>query len=292
MSLKVDIAANKPYEEMEAEFLPNLLEYYKYPEKYAMEPFRIFGNLYYVGDKKVCCHLVDTEDGLILFDTGYAHTMHILIRNIRTLGFSPEDIKIIIHSHGHFDHFGCSRRMKALYGSKIYMGEPDVERLKINPRSALMELSPEPYGPIPETDVALKDGDIIRLGKTSIRCVAAPGHTEGVMAFFFHATDGVLNKRVGYWGGIGFFTMHRAYLEKYGLPLDLPKRLGETIQKLRTEYADITIGNHPANNRTVEKYACMCRNPSENPFLDSSVWNELLDIMQEKLDDFMEKKYG
>lgn len=291
MHLGVDIPANRPYDEMEASFVPNLLDYYMYPEKYAIAPFQIFGNLYYVGDQKVCCHLVDTGTGLILFDTGYAHTMHLLIRNIKALGFRPEDIKIIIHSHGHFDHFGCSVRMKELYGCKIYMGEPDVERLKINPRTALMELSPEPYGPIPETDVAIKDGDIISLGNTSIRCVAAPGHTEGVMAFFFQATDGTTKKQVGYWGGVGFFTMHRAYLKKYGLPLDLPARLGETIKNLRAEDVEITLGNHPANNKTIERRKYMCEHPTENPFLDSSVWVELLDVMEEKLSDFIVKKY-
>ena len=291
MSLKIDFIPNKPYCEMEAEFVPNLLDYYSFPEKYELEPFKIFGNLYYVGDKKVCCHLVDTGNGLILFDTGYAHTMHLLIRNIRKLGFHPKDIKIIIHSHGHFDHFGSSRRLKELYGCKIYMGKPDVDRLIINPKTALMELSPEPYAAIPETDVPLNDGDIISLGSTKIRCVSAPGHTEGVMAFFFDVSDGTEIKRVGYWGGIGFFTIHRPYLIKYGLPLDLSKRLAETILKLRKERADITIGNHPANNKTVERYNYMREHPSENPFVDATVWGEQLDVMHARLDDFIAKNY-
>jgi len=291
MSLKIDVIPHKPYSEMETEFVPNLLDYYAYPEKYYLEPFKIFGNLYYVGDKKVCCHLVDTGNGLILFDTGYAHAAHLLIGNIYKLGFNPKDIKIIIHSHGHFDHFGASRRIKELYGSKIYMGKADVERLKTNPRCALMELSPEPYAAIPETDVSLNDGDIVSLGNTQIRCVSAPGHTEGVMAFFFEVEDGTERKQVGYWGGVGFFTIHQAYLKKYDLPLDLKYRLGETIIKLRKESPDITIGNHPANNKTVERYYYMCKNPSENPFVDSSVWQEQLDVMQLKLDDFIAKNY-
>lgn len=291
MGLKIDIIPHKPYSEMEAEFVPNLLDYYAYPENYELEPFKIFGNLYYVGDKKVCSHLVDTGSGLILFDTGYAHTLHLLIRNIRKLGFNPEDIKIIIHSHGHFDHFGASKRLKDLYGCKIYMGKLDVERLKINPKTALMELSPEPYAAIPETDVSINDGDVICLGKTIIRCVSASGHTEGVMAFFFDVSDGIVNKQVGYWGGVGFFTIHRPYLIKYGLPLDLPKRLGETIVKLRKESPDITIGNHPANNKTVERYYYMSEHPLENPFVDASVWDEQLDVMQVKLNDFIANNY-
>ncbi len=291
MDFRIAMILHKPYDEMIAGFLPNLLNYYKHPEEYTLEPFKIFGNLYYVGDRQVCCHLIDTGDGLILFDSGYAHTAHLLVRSIRKLGFDPADIKIIIHSHEHFDHFGASQRLKELYGCKVYMGKAGVERLKANPEAALMHLSPEPYGPIPETDVSIDDGDIITLGNTSIRCVNAPGHAEGVMAFFFDVTEGADTKRVGYWGGVGFLTIHRAHLIKYGLPLDMAKKLGATIQRLRGEYADVTIGNHPANNKTVERALYMHENPSENPFLDASVWEEQLDIMQVKLDDFIAKNY-
>ncbi|MBO5755315.1 MAG: MBL fold metallo-hydrolase [Clostridia bacterium] len=291
MHFPMEILPHKTYAEMAAGFLPNLLGYYEDPEKYALPPFRIFGNLYYVGDKQVCCHLVDTGDGLILFDTGYAHTMHLLLRSIKTLGFRPEDIKIIIHSHGHFDHFGSSARLKALYGCKIYMGRADAERLRVNPRAALMELSPEPYGPVPETDVALEDGDVIALGNTRVRCVSAPGHTEGVMAFFFDAIQGETTKQVGYFGGVGFFTIYREHLEKYGLPLTLPLSMKETIEKLKREHPEITIGNHPANNKTVERYAYRKEHPSENPFLDASVWEENLRVLEIRLQDFLSKNY-
>ena len=57
-------AANDPYPQVEANFIPNLQDFYDNPEKYALAPFQIFGNLYYVGDKKVCMHLIDTGDGL------------------------------------------------------------------------------------------------------------------------------------------------------------------------------------------------------------------------------------
>ena len=90
------------------------MDFYNHPEKYVIKPFRIFGNLYYVGDKKVCSHLIDTGDGLILIDTGYQHSQHLLIESIYSLGFDPRDIKIIIHSHGHFDHF-CALFTAARY---------------------------------------------------------------------------------------------------------------------------------------------------------------------------------
>ena len=71
----------KTFEESQTNFLPALSDYYAHPEAYRLEPFCIFGNLYYVGDKKVCCHLIDTGDGLILFDTGYGHDTPFLLEN-------------------------------------------------------------------------------------------------------------------------------------------------------------------------------------------------------------------
>ena len=70
-----------------------------------IEPFRIIGNVYFVGTYPASSHLIDTGEGLILIDTGYGPEGAFLMENIRTLGFRLEDIKIIIHSHGHYDHF-------------------------------------------------------------------------------------------------------------------------------------------------------------------------------------------
>ena len=65
-----ELGTNKPYQELMDGFLPALADYYQNPTTYNIPPFCIFGNLYYVGDKKVCMHLIDTGEGLVLFDTG------------------------------------------------------------------------------------------------------------------------------------------------------------------------------------------------------------------------------
>ena len=69
-------------------------------------PFKIIGNLYFVGSYCQSSHLIDTGDGLILIDTGYPQNLYLLINSIYKLGFSPYDVKYIIHSHGHYDHGG------------------------------------------------------------------------------------------------------------------------------------------------------------------------------------------
>ncbi|MBQ3866877.1 MAG: MBL fold metallo-hydrolase [Clostridia bacterium] len=291
MSLGVHLGTNKPFEVVEGNFLKNLTDFYRFPEKYYLDPFRIAGNLYYVGDRKVCMHLIDTEEGLVLFDSGYQHTVHQLFYSIEKLGFSPKDVKMVIHSHGHFDHFGGGAAFRGLFGAELALSRADAERLKVNPRAALMEYSPLPYARIPEADRLLDDGDVITMGSTSIRCRLAPGHTEGTMAFFFNVRDEGKDLEAGYLGGIGFLPLYRAFLKKYDLPGDMQERMRATIGRMREEHPDITLGNHPNHNGTLEKRDYMLSHPGKNPFKDGTVWTEMLDQLEARLNDFQEKGY-
>lgn len=291
MSLGVKMAENIPFHELERQFLPSLEDYYRHPARFYVKPFQIFGNLYYIGDKKVCSHLLDTGDGLIVFDSGYSHAVHLLLHSIWSLGFDPRTIKYVIHSHGHFDHFGGGEALRDLFGCKLLLSKADAARMKANPRSALMEYSPTPYAGIPSHDHELEDDEVIALGNASIRCALAPGHTEGTMAFFFDALDGPQSLRVGYFGGVGFLSLYKAFLEKYSLPSDMQEQLKATLTKLRREQVDITIGNHPSHNGTLEKRGYMLEHPKENPFVDPTVWPELLDAIGNRLDDFQNKGY-
>jgi len=98
---KASLSVPKPHQPNFERFLEGLKDFYLHPANYFLEPFQIFGNLYYIGDKKVCSHLIDTGDGLIVFDTGFRNAMHMQLESIRRLGFDPKDIKYIIHSHEH-----------------------------------------------------------------------------------------------------------------------------------------------------------------------------------------------
>ena len=96
------------------------------PWLYDTEPFHIADNLYYVGNTSVSSHLIDTGEGLLLLDTTYQQTGYMLLESIRKLGFDPADIRWILHSHGHIDHFGATRMLVEKYGCKTYMPEADI----------------------------------------------------------------------------------------------------------------------------------------------------------------------
>lgn len=272
----------KPYEASQLSHK----DYFAHPENYRVEPFRIFGDLYYVGDRKACPHLIDTGAGLILIDTGYGHEAAFLMENIRTLGFRVEDVKIIIHSHGHYDHFGATQAIKDISGAQVYMSRVDTELLRQMPERALVHHSCVPGAAIPWPDVEVEDGDHIRLGNTDIRCVLSPGHTFGTLSFFFDVSDGVETKRVGYLGGAGFVTIYKAYCARYGLPQTKNECMKQTIEKLYDEPVDITLGNHPAQNNTLGKRQWMVEHPGENPFINPACWRMLLDRLRANCAEF------
>ena len=286
------ISSAPTYEEAMGGFVPGMAAFYRDPIPYAADPFQIFGNLYYVGDRMVCMHLIDTGDGLILFDCGYGHTTAMIEDSIRKLGFDPADLKWIIISHGHFDHFGSGNVLRERYGCRIAMSAVDTAWLRQNPRLALLHCGPCPEDPICWPDRELKDGDILTLGRTAIRCAAAPGHTYGTLAFFFEATDGTASKTVGYWGGAGFLTMYGDYCREYGLPVGKDRAMLQTLKDLSREHPEITLGNHPGQNATLEKHQWMLEHPEENPFLNPETWPILLKTMEEKLAEFMNNGFG
>ena len=137
----------------------------------------------------------------------------------------------------------------------------------------------------------MEDGDHIRLGNTDITCVLSPGHTCGTMTFFFDAVEDGKPLRVGYLGGAGLLTVYKDFCKKFDLPLNKSQMLRNTLHMLKGYHMDIMLGNHPSQNRTLEKRQWMLDHPGENDFLDPSAWPEFLAAQLTRLDDFDAKGY-
>nr|AIA11603.1 SubclassB3_beta_lactamase [uncultured bacterium] len=91
-----------------------------------VEPFRIIGNIYYVGATEVSSFLITTPEGHILLDSGFAETVPLIQANLKKLGFKIEDVKILINSHAHYDHAGGLADLKELTGAKLMASEADA----------------------------------------------------------------------------------------------------------------------------------------------------------------------
>ena len=282
---------NKPYNEVEKVIVNNCQDYLKDPNRSFIAPFKIVGNLYYVGDKSVCAHLIDTGSGLILFDAGYEHTIHLLENSIKELGFKLNDVKWLIISHGHFDHFGACNEFRKKYGVKTFMSKIDAEMLRKNPSAGLLDMYKNSNAALPIIDYEFNDNEVLTLGNTKIKCVISKGHSPGTSSFFFDVFDGDKTYKVGYFGGVGLLTLYKDFLKKYDLPISLRNDFLETLNNLKGKTVDITLGNHPSHNHTLEKRDKMLKNESENPFINPSEWDENLKILKEDYLEFIKKGY-
>lgn len=257
-----------------------------------VKPFKIFGNLYFVGTEPASTHLIDTGDGLILIDTGYQHSLYLVLNNIWELGFSPYDIKYLVHTHGHIDHIGGTAALVKLTGAKTFIGEADKDyvngRLDLTYAKELNMTFSETF----EADVLLNDGDIIKLGNTEIYCVATPGHTPGAMSFFFDVTDGTETFRAGLHGGMGINTMAASFLDKYNLSYACRADFLKAMDRLNEEKVDIFLGNHMQHNHTLERREKVIAG-DKYAFVNKTEWVEynefckqnLLDMIKKEIDD-------
>ena len=249
-----------------------------------VKPFRIFGNLYFVGTQPASSHLIATEEGLILLDTGYPQMLYLVLENIRALGFDPHDVKYIIHSHGHYDHLGGTKAMTELFpGIVTYLGADDIPyadgTLDLTWAKELGYVYYEAFTP----DVAMHDGDIVKLGSTEILCLSTPGHSPGTMSFFFDVTENSRTLRAGMHGGVGILSMGKKFLDEYGLSYDCRDKFFAGLERLKKEHVDIQLGNHVDNNDTLGKGAKLAENPAENPFIAPEEWGKFLDYRRDLL---------
>lgn len=253
-----------------------------HPWEGYVKPFRIFGNLYFIGTRPASTHLIDTGDGLILIDPGYPLSLYLVLENMRELGFSPYDIKYIINTHGHYDHCGATRALAELTHAKTFLGAADLSFVNGDTALHLAGVKSDPVCCFQEfftPDVLLREGDHVTLGNTDILCREAPGHTPGTMAFFFNVTDGTRTLRAAMHGGVGMNSMNRAFLQEYGLTTETRDQFVPAILKFIEEPVDIHLGNHVGNNDTVGKSLQMTE--EYNPFIDPTAWKRFL---QQRID--------
>lgn len=260
------------------------------PRSKWVDPFKIFGNLYYVGDQVVSCHLLETLDGLILFDTAFPFTADLLIERIRMLGFKPEHIKHIIHTHEHIDHIGATYDLIHRFGALTYLHKDAAETFRIHPHHTEIQSSKSPNAALFVPDIEIDNGDILNIGDIEISCLHTPGHSAGATSFFFNLKEGKRSVSVGLCGINGTLTLHAGRLFKYGIPLASRDQYVASIKKLRDMDIDITLDTHPRPEGILVKREAQLVNPSSNPFIDKMAWNKTLDDYEERFKAFLEQE--
>jgi metallo-beta-lactamase class B len=216
--------------------------YAQFSDAYSqpVEPFRIVGNIYYVGALNIASYLITTPQGHILIDSGMTEMHDGIISSIERLGFKVSDVRILLASHAHFDHIEGHALMQRRTGAQVVAMTGDAEALESgHDSSALGATGWEPV----KVSRRLKDGDTVSLGGTTLRAIHAPGHTPGATIWMTTVED------VGRRYNVAFFTTTTPNPE---VPLDNPRHktvvedTRNTFRKLKAEREpDIVLVGHP-----------------------------------------------
>jgi metallo-beta-lactamase class B len=149
----------------------------------AIEPSKIFDNVYAIGNLGTVAYAITTSEGIILLDSLNANQLDsVLLPGLRKAGLDPAQVKLVVVAHGHADHFGGSPYFQQ-HGAHVAMSAGDWDFVAPKPGA------PTKGPPPPQRDIALVEGHPVALGDEAVIPVLTPGHTPGSMGFFFKVKD-------------------------------------------------------------------------------------------------------
>lgn len=134
------------------------------------------------------------------------------------LAVGAEHVKLILLTHGHFDHIMGVAGIKRLTHAKVCIHSDDMlftTDNSLNLSSMMTSSRMEPF----TVDTSLNDGDIVELGSLGIRVIYTPGHTIGSCCYLV---------------GDALFT-------------------GDTLMKCSCGRTDFPTGSHPQMLDSLEK---------------------------------------
>ncbi len=208
------------------------------PDDPVIVPTRLFDNLYVIGNAGTVVYVVQTSNGLVMFDSMTAAQLETqLLPGFTALGLDPANVRTIIVAHGHQDHFGGSRYFREKFGSRIFVSAADWD-LMANPPAGR---GGQPPPAAPARDQVVADGQPIVMGDFSVTPVAIPGHTAGSMGFIFPVRDGGRTRVAAMFGGT---ILNPAPISDEGLQTYL-KSVARFREATRKAGVEIVLQNHP-----------------------------------------------
>lgn len=223
-----------------------------------IKPTKVFDNVYCIGSVSVVAWVIETSDGLILIDSMWDDIDAKLIEEgIKGFGLNPKDLKYIILSHGHGDHYGGANYLRNKYAAKVVLTKTDTD-LMYNLNTG----ANSPRSTKTKVDIYSKDKDVIKLGDTSITILETPGHTAGCSSFIFPVKYKGKEYTAVLWGGTGL-PKEKELVAKYKESAEYFKKEALSKNALVSLTAHLFADNGYAN---LEKVANL-KEGEANPFI-------------------------
>ena len=218
------------------------------------EPFKIFGNTYFVGTDGLSAILIAGDAGLILLDGGLEQSAALIHANIHKLGFKTSDVKLIVNSHGHYDHAGGIAALQRASGATVAASPSGADALQ---RGENTTDDPQ-YGfgkadngfpPVKNVKV-IKDSEVLRVGNIAITAVFTPGHTPGSTTWTWKSCEGATCRDIVYADSI---SAAAAPGFKFTDKPEVVSLFRRSITRVAELPCDIVISTHPSATRLDEK---------------------------------------
>jgi metallo-beta-lactamase class B len=237
-------------------------------------PFRIAGNLYYVGSKGLASFLITTPEGNILINSDLEANVPMISASIEKLGFHFKDTRILLISHAHWDHDAGSAMIKQLTGAKYMVMDADVSVVESGGKSDFQYGStPGNSYPPARVDRILHDGDHVELGGAVLVAHLTPGHTRGCTTWTMQVADRGNTYNVVIVGSPnvnpGYKLVRNAGYPAIAEDYELMWRV------LKSLPCDIFLGAHGGYFGLEGKYALL-KNDGLNPFVDPDGYKKFI----------------
>lgn len=261
------------------------------------QPFKVYGNTYYVGPGGVSALLITTPRGHILVDTGLQQSAEVIDRNIRALGFKTTDVKLILTSHGHFDHVGGVHALQRYTGATVLASVNTARALALGapvPEDPQAPRVPVDYFPKAENVRVVKDGEVVSLGGVSVTAHYVPGHTPGATTWTWPSCEGARCLNMVYADSLSSISNDGFRYTGDATHPSLVESFRASIRKVEALPCDIMISTHPvASNldEKVKKRAAMTPG-SADPMIDPAACRTLAAGAMKALDARVKTELG
>jgi metallo-beta-lactamase class B len=238
-----------------------------------VKPFRIIGNVYYVGASDLTSFVITSPQGHILLDGGLPETASQIERNVAALGFHIRDVKILLNSHAHFDHAGGLAELKRVSGARMVASHQDAQALMSGDKDDFAWPGRGEF-PAVHVDQVVSDGQTLRVGETAITAHVTSGHTKGCTTWTMAVNDGGRSYQVVFVCSTSAPGYQLVGNKRYP---DIVADYEQTFRTLRSLPCDVFLAYHGSFFDLKEKHEAFERGQKPNPFIDPGGYRSFID---------------
>jgi metallo-beta-lactamase class B len=252
------------------------------------EPFRVFGNTYFVGTAGLGTVLVTSEKGHVLLDGGLPQSAPLIDASIRKLGFRTEDVRLIVNSHAHYDHAGGIGALQRASGAMVAASASGAAAIEMGGAPA----DDPQYGfgeeanrfPRATKVRVVADGETLKVGDLAVTAHLTPGHTPGSTTWTWRSCEGPRCLDVVYADSLNAVS---APGFRFTGDATHPSREASFRKSIATVGAlpcDILLTVHPSFADLAGKLRRLQEQPASEPFVDPAGCRAYADGASKRLD--------